>query len=188
MQTQCVPCGKVLATESAAAKHVLKHPATAREALTARWGADAYVDGVRWEVYGRTVRRGWPWFMSPSEYWDEYKDWLERTGFPVQPYGTSHGRAFGFRRPDPPPREPYREIAWEKGERTCMWCEEPVKRKDGGGHHVLPRSEGGTDDPSNVRLVHEQFCHDRIEGLTLLMGQEPSVDQIRMARAMYRAA
>jgi len=55
MQTQCVPCGKVLANPSAAAKHVLRHPATARTGRS-EWGTDSYVDGERWDSYSaRTV-------------------------------------------------------------------------------------------------------------------------------------
>lgn len=82
------------------------------------------------------------------------------------------------------PSTPYADIAWAKGERTCMWCEKPVKKKEGGGHHVLPRSLGGGDEPSNIRLVHEGFCHDRIEGLTQLVGREPTREQIRQARSI----
>lgn len=55
MQTQCVPCGKVLANPSAAAKHVLKHPAPARSGKS-EWGPDAYAEGERWDAYAsRTV-------------------------------------------------------------------------------------------------------------------------------------
>jgi len=55
MQTQCVPCGKVLSSPSVAAKHVVKHPPT-RRASKSEWGTDAYVDGERWDAYAaRTV-------------------------------------------------------------------------------------------------------------------------------------
>lgn len=55
METQCVPCGKVLSSPTAAAKHVLKHPATRRTSRS-QWGTDAYVDGERWDAYSaRTV-------------------------------------------------------------------------------------------------------------------------------------
>lgn len=83
---------------------------------------------------------------------------------------------------DTRPEAPYRDIAWSKGERTCMWCDKPVVKKRGEGHHVLPRDQGGGDEPSNIRLVHSGFCHDRIEGLTLMLGREPSREDIRAHR------
>lgn len=99
---------------------------------------------------------------------------------PSQPLRGIKFRTHGEARPE----TPYRDIAWAKGERICMWCEKPVKKRDGGGHHVLPREQGGGDEPANIRLVHEGFCHDRLEGLTQLVGREPTREQIRHARAI----
>ncbi len=50
METQCVPCGKVLSGPTAAAKHVLKHDPVRRSGKS-RWGEGAYEDGERWDVY-----------------------------------------------------------------------------------------------------------------------------------------
>ena len=42
---------------------------------------------------------------------------------------------------------------------------------------------GGGDEPENIRLVHENYCHDRIEGLTDMMNRPPTDDQVRWAYA-----
>lgn len=80
---------------------------------------------------------------------------------------------------------PYAKIAWAAGQRLCRWCLKRVTKGQGQGHHILPRANGGTDEADNIALVHSEGCHNAIEGLTMMIGREPTSDQIRYAREIF---
>jgi len=51
-------------------------------------------------------------------------------------------------------------LAREKN--TCQLCKEGYSKTDHWHkHHIIPRSQGGTDKPDNIALLHEK-CHDKL--------------------------
>lgn len=52
-----------------------------------------------------------------------------------------------------------RETVLEAAGRVCEWCEVPGGALD--CHHVVRRSQGGNDQPNNLRAVH-RICHSFI--------------------------
>lgn len=80
---------------------------------------------------------------------------------------------------------PYAKIAWRAGQRTCRWCHQTVQKTRAEGHHILPRDKGGTDEASNIALVHADKCHDKLEGLTLIVGREPTREEVDNARENF---
>jgi hypothetical protein len=54
----------------------------------------------------------------------------------------------------------YREEILKRDNNTCQRCGKKKQRRFLEVHHIIPRSKGGTDDPTNlITLCHH--CHDR---------------------------
>ncbi len=79
----------------------------------------------------------------------------------------------------------YAKVAWRAGQRLCRWCGLSVPKGTGEGHHILPRAEGGGDEPANLALVHKGECHDGIEGLTMILGRGPTTGELSHARELF---
>jgi len=82
----------------------------------------------------------------------------------------------------PEPESPYRDLIWGLSAHRCVWCGKALQRAEADGHHILPRSLGGDDDPRNLWLVHRQWCHDEIETWTDEHGRAPGPSDIHDAR------
>ena len=54
----------------------------------------------------------------------------------------------------------------------CHWCGEKTAIM---AHHMLPRSEGGTDDLDNLKAQCKK-CNDGLHGITIMMLDNPMAD------------
>lgn len=58
--------------------------------------------------------------------------------------------------------EEIREAILYRDKRRCLRCDKVFPKRDLSVHHVVPRSEDGSDQPQNlVTLCHK--CHDHVE-------------------------
>lgn len=56
---------------------------------------------------------------------------------------------------------------WWNQDKRCPICEERITKESGWNvHHILPKSEGGKDNPSNLVMVHPN-CHKQIHSQKL---------------------
>lgn len=56
---------------------------------------------------------------------------------------------------------------WQSQQRRCRLCQELITPETGWHvHHIIRRVDGGTDDNSNLCLVHP-VCHRQIHALNL---------------------
>lgn len=71
------------------------------------------------------------------------------------------------------------EIKWPvtPSPRICAWCGRNVARAVASVHHLLPRGQGGTDEPRNLAIVHLMQCHDLIELWTWENDRQPSAQE-----------
>lgn len=61
----------------------------------------------------------------------------------------------------PPPSESLKnELYFERADRRCEWCEEQIDQPE--VHHITPRSEGGSNDRSNL-IVLCPTCHRKAD-------------------------
>lgn len=60
------------------------------------------------------------------------------------------------------PDQNYRKKILNRDDYTCQCCGNEKSRRDLEVHHVMPRSKGGTDDPTNL-ITLCKHCHDREE-------------------------
>jgi RNA-directed DNA polymerase len=44
---------------------------------------------------------------------------------------------------------------------VCMVCRQPLNREHVEVHHLTPRSQGGSDDITNLVLIHT-YCHQQV--------------------------
>ena len=54
----------------------------------------------------------------------------------------------------------YREEIIRRDNLTCQVCGKKKQRKNLEVHHIIPKSKGGTDDPTNL-ITLCKYCHDR---------------------------
>lgn len=54
--------------------------------------------------------------------------------------------------------------ACRNGQPRCYWCKRPLAFKDATVEHLLARSRGGTNKPSNLALACRQCNHGRKDG------------------------
>lgn len=59
-----------------------------------------------------------------------------------------------------------RQLVFRRDKNTCLRCDKRFRLSDLNAHHLIPRAEGGPDDPTNLVTLCEA-CHDfvEIEGL-----------------------
>lgn len=76
--------------------------------------------------------------------------------------GSSDGSSSSTRTDKvPPPSEKTKnDLYFDRAEQKCEWCDEQIDSPD--VHHIIPRSEGGTNDLKNL-IVLCPSCHRRAD-------------------------
>jgi len=168
MQTQCVPCGKVLANPSVAAKHVMKHPPTRRSARSAEWESAPYKDGQLWGDFASLPPR--PTLANRAKMGGVSSGTSSATG--IAPRKDSPR----LTRSQAQERQRLLNLVWPRRTHPsmCAWCGINVTRETASVHHLTPRDAGGSDELRNLTLVHLRDCHDRLEEWTRQEGRAPS--------------
>lgn len=60
----------------------------------------------------------------------------------------------------PAPEDLKNELYFERADKECEWCDEPVDAPD--VHHITPRNEGGPNEPGNL-IVLCPNCHRKAD-------------------------
>jgi RNA-directed DNA polymerase len=75
---------------------------------------------------------------------------------------------------------------WKEQDGLCPVCREKITKLTGWhSHHLLFRSEGGTDEAANLVLLHPH-CHRQVHNQGLPVGKPRSSRSVRKTRAASR--
>ena len=53
-----------------------------------------------------------------------------------------------------------KRLVWTRSFGTCQWCWQAVSLEEASLDHIVPRSKGGTNDISNLQIMHPE-CNSR---------------------------
>jgi len=92
---------------------------------------------------------------------------VETASFDIQKLNNPEITNIGYQQGSLYEKSNLRSFILAREKNTCQLCKEGYSKTDHWHkHHIIPRSQGGTDKPDNIALLHEK-CHDRLhkEGL-----------------------
>jgi 5-methylcytosine-specific restriction endonuclease McrA len=87
---------------------------------------------------------------------------VETASFDIQKLNNPDITNIGYRQGSLYEKSNLRSFILAREKNTCQLCNEGYSKTDHWHkHHIIPRSQGGTDKPDNIALLHEK-CHDRL--------------------------
>jgi len=87
---------------------------------------------------------------------------VETASFDIQKLNNPEITGIGYQQGSLYEKSNLRSFILAREKNTCQLCKEGYSKTDHWHkHHIIPRSQGGTDKPNNIALLHEK-CHDRL--------------------------
>jgi len=74
---------------------------------------------------------------------------------------------------------------WERDHSTCRWCGRKLEYGEGNVHHIVPISEGGSNDDSNLVLLCTD-CHAKIHKMLNCHKKNASLTQVMLFLNKYK--